>query len=90
MSEQEIKVGDMVQTGVYVLGEWRPSYTGRVVQQSSDGVPIYECGAEPCFLAHAWTDDGRPVMVFVGSCSKAHFVPETDDMAATDWIVVEP
>ena len=37
MSEQEIKVGDMVQTGVYVLGEWRGVYTGRVVQQSSDG-----------------------------------------------------
>lgn len=37
MSEQEIKVGDMVRLGVYVLGEWRPSYTGRVVQQSSDG-----------------------------------------------------
>ena len=37
MSEQGIKVGDMVQTGVYVLGEWRGIYTGRVVQQSSDG-----------------------------------------------------
>lgn len=37
MSEQEIKVGDMVKTGVYVLGEWRGCYTGRVVQQSSDG-----------------------------------------------------
>ena len=37
MREQGIKVGDMVQTGVYVLGEWRGIYTGRVVQQSSDG-----------------------------------------------------
>ncbi len=68
----------------------RASETGRKLIGHSDGVPIYECGAEPCFLAHAWTDDGRPVRVFVGSCSKAHFVPETDDMAATDWIVVEP
>lgn len=37
MSEYGIKVGDMVRMGVYVLGEWRPSYSGRVVGMSSDG-----------------------------------------------------
>jgi hypothetical protein len=37
MSTDEIKVGDMVRCGVYVLGEWRQSYLGRIVQQSSDG-----------------------------------------------------
>ena len=33
----EIRVGDMVQTGVYVHDEWRPSYSGRVVHLSPDG-----------------------------------------------------
>lgn len=37
MEDNEIKVGDMVRTGVYVLGEWRPSYLGRVVRMSGDG-----------------------------------------------------
>lgn len=37
MSDHDIKVGDMVQTGVYVLGEWRPSRSGRVVHLSPDG-----------------------------------------------------
>ena len=37
MSEQEIKVGDMVQTGVYVAGEWRGCYSGHVVRMSGDG-----------------------------------------------------
>lgn len=37
MSNYGIKVGDMVRTGVYVNGEWRPSYSGRVVNMSFDG-----------------------------------------------------
>lgn len=37
MEDYGIKVGDMVRMGVYVLGEWRPSYSGRVVRLSSDG-----------------------------------------------------
>jgi hypothetical protein len=32
-----IQVGDIVRTGVYVMGEWKPSYLGVVVSQSADG-----------------------------------------------------
>ena len=32
-----IRVGDKVQTGVYVFGEWKPMQTGFVVAQSFDG-----------------------------------------------------
>lgn len=32
-----IKVGDKVQCGVYVLGEWKPTNIGIVVSQTSDG-----------------------------------------------------
>lgn len=37
MYEYEIKVGDKVQCGVYVLGEWKPTNIGIVVSQTSDG-----------------------------------------------------
>jgi hypothetical protein len=38
MSEDtSIKVGDIVTTGVYVLGEWKEMQQGVVVSQSSDG-----------------------------------------------------
>lgn len=36
MQTNEIKVGDKVRVGVYVLNEWRPMGTGIVVSQSSD------------------------------------------------------
>ena len=68
----------------------RASETGRKLIGQSDGVPIYECGEEPCFLAHAWTDDDRTVRVFCGSASKVLFVPEADHFAANDWMVVQP
>jgi hypothetical protein len=32
-----INIGDRVRTGVYVMGEWRPSSSGIVVSKSSDG-----------------------------------------------------
>lgn len=37
MDDYGIKVGDMVQTGVYVAGEWRAGNRGRVIAQSFDG-----------------------------------------------------
>lgn len=33
----EIRIGSRVRTGVYVNGEWHPSYSGIVVAQSPDG-----------------------------------------------------
>ena len=56
MSEQEIRVGDMVRTGVYVGGEWRPSYSGRVVRMSGDGTV-----AEVDVMSH---HGGRPWVHF--------------------------
>lgn len=37
MSDYEINVGDKVQIGVYICGEWRSCSTGVVVQMSPDG-----------------------------------------------------
>ena len=37
MDDYGIKIGDKVQCGVYVLGEWKPTNTGIVVSQTSDG-----------------------------------------------------
>lgn len=34
---KDIKVGDKVRTGVYVLGKWIPASIGVVVAQSFDG-----------------------------------------------------
>ncbi len=56
-------------------------------KQISPGV--WECGEEPCMLAHAWTVDERPVLVFRGADSGVLFVPDSDDREATDWVVVE-
>jgi len=78
---------DAMRAGKHVQ---RASETGRKLVGYSDGVPIYEGGMEPCFLAHAWTDDHRPVRVFCGSGSKALFVPESEHTDSTDWIVVDP
>ena len=49
------------------------------------GLPIYFCGTEAMRLAAAWTDSGRPVMVFQGAGSKSLFIPEVDDTEANDW-----
>ena len=37
MDNYGIKIGDKVQCGVYVLGEWKPTSPGIVVSQTSDG-----------------------------------------------------
>ena len=50
---------------------------------------IYESGQEGCYLAHAWTDDDKPVRVFMGASSRVPFVPDGEDFEATDWVVVE-
>lgn len=50
---------------------------------------IYESGQEGCYLAHAWTDDDKPVRIFMGASSKVPFVPDGDHFEATDWVVVE-
>ena len=33
----DIAVGDTVKTGVYVSGEWRPIWLGKVIAISNDG-----------------------------------------------------
>ena len=37
MEDDRIKVGDTVRTGVYVCGEWRPMWLGKVGGISNDG-----------------------------------------------------
>jgi len=63
----------------------RISETYRKRIGESGGVPIFECGTEPCRLAAAWTDDERPVSIFQGTESKQLFVPDDEHRAATDW-----
>ena len=82
-----IEAVEAMRTGKHVQ---RASESGRKLVGLRDGVPIYECGMEPCFLAHAWSDEQRPVLVFCGSGSKALFVPGGEHADATDWMVVEP
>lgn len=48
---------------------------------------IVESGEEGCRLMHAWTVEDKPALVFVGACSKAHFVPDDGHRSATDWEV---
>jgi hypothetical protein len=50
---------------------------------------VYESGQEGCYLAHAWTDDNKPVRIFMGAGSRCLFVPDGEHMEATDWVVVE-
>jgi hypothetical protein len=50
---------------------------------------VYESGQEGCFLAHAWTDDNKPVCVFMGASSKCVFVPDGEHFEATDWVVID-
>ena len=66
----------------------RTSESWRNLLGESGGVPIYECGTEPCFLAAAWTEHDTPTRVFCGSESKCLFVPGHDDTSATDWVIV--
>lgn len=61
--------------------------TRRLIGESEDGIPIYDCGQESMRLVTAWTQDNRPVMVFQGSDSKVLFVPDADDITATDWAI---
>jgi hypothetical protein len=48
---------------------------------------IREIGMEPAMLAHAWTVDEKPALVFMGAFSKALFVPDSDHRTATDWCI---
>jgi hypothetical protein len=60
----------------------------KVIEQGDDLSPgIVETGQEGCILAHAWTDDERPVLVFRGTESKQLFVPEDEHRSATDWVI---
>lgn len=72
-----------MKTGKHVQ---RASEQTRNLIGSTDGVPIYECGEEACLLAHAWTDDERPVMVFRGAGSGQLFVPDSEHREANDWL----
>lgn len=65
----------------------RASEQKRELIGDNGGIPIYDCGTEAMRLAAAWTDQGTPVLVFQGAGSKALFIPEADDMAATDWTI---
>lgn len=46
---------------------------------------ILERGEEPCMLAHAWTVDEKPVLVFCGAISRKLFVPGSEHTGALDW-----
>lgn len=50
---------------------------------------IVEQGTEGCILAHAWTHDNKPVRVLMGAESKALFVPDSDHLAAQDWVIIK-
>lgn len=50
---------------------------------------VYESGQEGCYLAHAWSDDDKPVRIFMGASSKVPFVPDGEHFEAADWVVVE-
>lgn len=52
------------------------------------GLMVYESGQEPVMLAHAWTADERPVMVFRGAESGVLFVPDAEHRMADDWVIV--
>ena len=66
----------------------RASQQRRTLLSANDGTPVFECGTEPCLLAHAWTDDEKPVLVFRGAESGVLFVPDSEDRGATDWVCV--
>lgn len=61
----------------------------RLVEHGGEEAPsIYESGQEGCYLAHAWTVDDKPALVFMGASSNTPFVPEGEHMDAVDWVVV--
>jgi hypothetical protein len=63
----------------------------KVIDAGDDMNPgIVECGMEGCILAHAWTDDEKPVLVFRGADSGQLFVPEDEHRTATDWVIEPP
>lgn len=41
----KINVGDKVQTGVYVLGQWRPMYDGIVIDRVNDELVKVDVGS---------------------------------------------
>lgn len=49
--------------------------------------PVIESGQEGFRLVAAWTHDNKPVTVFQGAGSKCLFVPDSDHLAATDWVI---
>lgn len=62
-----------------------------VLQPADDDDPdaaIYESGQEGIYFAYAWTEDEKPVRVFMGASSKCPFVPTDELCNATDWVVV--
>lgn len=69
---------------------------GKVVRRVSESVrtkiapDIIETGREPTMLAHAWTVDEQPALIFQGAWTKVLFVPDSDCREATDWVVMEP
>lgn len=66
----------------------RASEQGRKLLDENAGTPIYECGQEPCMLAHAWSAGEQAVMVFRGVHSGELFVPESEHREAEDWVYV--
>lgn len=50
---------------------------------------IIDAGTEPLYLCAGWTDDNRPVRIFMGAWSKGPFVPDDEHLQATDWVVDE-
>lgn len=63
--------------------------TVKLIGHTDEDVPIFEGGEEACRLMHAWTDDERPALVFMGAGSKCLFVPDAEHRMATDWIIVK-
>lgn len=73
---------EQMRKGKHVV---RASEVSRELTRYVDGVPVYECGSEAMRLANACTDSGQFVQVFQGAQSGVFFIPDADDMAATDW-----
>ena len=67
----------------------RASEQGRKLIDDNAGVPIYECGQEPCLLAHAWSADEQAVRVFRGTYSGELFVPDFEHREAKDWVLCD-
>lgn len=67
----------------------RVSGTQKVLACYAGTLPVYDVGTEPIMLAAAWTDDAKPVRVFVGAWSKVLFAPGHEYENATDWVTVD-